>query len=68
MNVLVNGEPYDLPQGATVADVLRTLDVAATAAGVAIARNGEVVLRARWDHQRLAAGDHVEVLHAVQGG
>ena len=68
MNVLVNGEPHDLPQDATVADMLRELDVAPPAAGVAVACNGEVVLRARWTDQHLAAGDHLEVLHAVQGG
>lgn len=68
MNVVVNGEPRELPQDATVADVLRALDVVTTAAGIAVACNGDVVLRARWEQQRLAAGDRVEVLHAVQGG
>lgn len=68
MKVVVNGEPRDLREDATVADVLRALELTTTTAGVAVARNGEVVLRARWDAQRLVAGDHVEVLHAVQGG
>jgi sulfur carrier protein len=67
MNVVVNGTPRELPDEATVADVVRELDVDA-ATGVAVARNGEVVLRARWAEQQLSAGDHVEVLHAVQGG
>lgn len=68
MNVVVNGEPRDLPEDATIADALRSLDIAGHTAGVAVARNGDVVLRARWSDERLGAGDHLEVLHAVQGG
>jgi len=37
-------------------------------AGIAAAVNGELVRRASWPSTRLAAGDEVEVLTAVQGG
>ncbi|WP_417233476.1 sulfur carrier protein ThiS [Arthrobacter sp.] len=36
--------------------------------GVAVAVNGEVVPRSAWAGTPLAAGDHVELLSAVQGG
>ena len=39
-----------------------------TARGVAVARNGDVVLRSRWDTTAIEPGDRIEVLHAVQGG
>jgi sulfur carrier protein len=62
----VNGVERDLPDGATVADVLRLLEIPAN--GVAVALDGQVVPRA--DHPRtvVADGAEVEVLTAVQGG
>ncbi|HEX6933841.1 MAG TPA: sulfur carrier protein ThiS [Streptosporangiaceae bacterium] len=38
------------------------------ASGIAAAVNGELVRRTSWPSTRLAAGDEVEVLTAVQGG
>lgn len=66
MQLSVNGEPVDLPQGTTVADL-----VALRAEGhrrIAVARNGEVVPRSAWEPTTLAEGDAVEVLVAVAGG
>lgn len=68
MNVLVNGEPAEVPAGATVASVLTTLDVPADARGIAVAVDAEVVPRGDWASERLEEGAQVEVLHAVQGG
>jgi sulfur carrier protein len=42
--------------------------VSDAATGVAAAVNGDLVRRASWQSTRLAAGDEVEVLTAVQGG
>ncbi|HZU76147.1 MAG TPA: sulfur carrier protein ThiS [Dehalococcoidia bacterium] len=67
MNVVVNGADSELSDGATVRDVLSLLALR-DARGVAVARNGEVVVRGEWDATRLRDGDHLEVLHAVQGG
>jgi sulfur carrier protein len=66
MKVVVNGERWDLPEGATVADVLRRLDAPAT--GVAVACRGEVVPRASWPATPVRDGDEIDVLTAVQGG
>jgi sulfur carrier protein len=68
MNVTVNGEPRELPTGATVATVMELLDVAPGARGVAVAIDGEVVTRSRWPGTELRDGALVEVVAAIQGG
>ncbi len=66
MNVIINGRPCQLAQGATVAQAV--MAVTAATSGVAAAVNDEVVSRAAWDGTQVAEGDRVEVLTAVQGG
>jgi len=66
MNVIVNGEPVEMADGATTAAAVRTLTSAVN--GIAVAVNGEVVRRGAWESTPLADGDQVEVLTAVQGG
>jgi len=68
MIVYVNGEPTELAEGCTVADVLERLDVARPRRGLAVAVDAEVVPRTEWDARPLDAGDRVEVLNAIQGG
>lgn len=65
--IRVNGEPRD-QDGATIVELLTELGVEQRARGVAVAVNGEVVPRADWPHHRLADGDRVEALTAMQGG
>ena len=64
--ILVNGEARRFVAG-SVAELLRRLGCAETTA-LAVAVNGEVVPRADWERRRLAAGDAVEIVGAVQGG
>jgi len=66
MKVIVNGNPAELPDGATAAEAVMLLTDAVR--GIAVAVNGAVVRRAAWDSTPLADGDQVEVLTAVQGG
>lgn len=67
MRVRLNGLMLDLPDGGLVADALELLGVD-DPRGVAVALDGEVVPRSRWSSTRLADGQAVEVLRAVQGG
>jgi sulfur carrier protein len=67
MNVMINGQPYELAEGATVADAGRALGVAG-GRGVAVALDGEVVPRTRWGDTPLSDGARVEVVTAIQGG
>ncbi len=66
MNVLVNGAPREVPDGATVADLLASLGMAAS--GIAVAVDGEVCTRAWHDRTVLAEGADVQILTAAQGG
>jgi sulfur carrier protein len=66
--VHVNGEPTELAEGATVADVLERLEVDRPRRGLAVAVDAEVVPRSEWDARPLGAGERVEVLNAIQGG
>jgi sulfur carrier protein len=66
--IKLNGKDCELPAGASVTAVLARLQVPADARGVAVAVDGEVVPRARWDTFLLAEDARVEVLTAMQGG
>ncbi len=68
MKVALNGEPRELPKGATLADAVRASGIERDGRGVAVALDGEVVPRAEWDSTALAEGAAVEVLAAIQGG
>ncbi|XRQ02946.1 sulfur carrier protein ThiS [Actinomadura welshii] len=66
MKVFVNGEPREVPEGTSVAEVVASVTAAGT--GVAAALNDEVVRRSAWEATPLRAADRLEVLTAVQGG
>jgi sulfur carrier protein len=66
VQVKLNGEPRELPDGATMAEAVAELTAAVT--GVAAAVNGDVVPRTSWTVTFLRDGDQVEVVTAVQGG
>jgi sulfur carrier protein len=68
MTVVVNGEVRELRDGATVIDLLNDMQLTVRGRGIAVARNGDIVLHSEWSDTTLAPDDHVEVLHAVQGG
>jgi thiazole synthase len=71
VNIELNGEPHELPDGACLADAVRAkLGVAPSEnpRGLAVALDGEVVPRAEWESTPLAEGRQVEVLAAIQGG
>jgi sulfur carrier protein len=66
MIVTVNGEPRELPEGATVANLVERMS--APPRGVAVALDGEVVPRAQWPATSLGDGARIEVVAAIQGG
>ena len=66
VQVKLNGEPRELPDGTTMAQAVAELT--ATGTGVAAAVNGDVVPRGSWAATLLRDGDQVEVVTAVQGG
>lgn len=64
--VSVNGESQEIPADLTLDALVASLTSAPS--GIAAAVNETVVPRGQWAATRLAAGDRVEVLTAVQGG
>jgi len=66
MRATVNGQNVDLPEGLTVAALLRHLGVRAER--VAVERNGEVVKQARHGDETIAPGDVLEIVTFVGGG
>ena len=68
MTIWVNGEERELSTGATVADAVEATGAARDGRGIAVALDGEVVPRDRWQQTAVADGQRVEVVQAVQGG
>lgn len=66
MHILLNGDRRDVPDDATVADLLATLDVAGRRFAVEI--NEELIPRSEHATHALRADDRVEVVQAIGGG
>lgn len=66
MEVRVNGTEREVPDGATVTELLAALGVPPR--GVAVAVEGAVIARTDHDRTVVPDGADVEVLTAVQGG
>jgi sulfur carrier protein len=66
VRVLANGDPIELPEGATVDDLLTELGLAGK--WVVVERNREPVARADMAVTVLAEGDRIELVRAVAGG
>jgi sulfur carrier protein len=68
VNLIVNGTTKELRDDATVAQLVAELAPGRRERGTAVAVNGEVVPKTKWDTARLSSGDRIEVLHAIGGG
>ncbi|BAN46006.1 sulfur carrier protein ThiS [Metapseudomonas resinovorans] len=66
MRIQLNGEPFELPDGQTVADLISRLDL--TGRRVAVELNLDIVPRSQHATTALAEGDCIEVVHAIGGG
>lgn len=66
--IRINGEPAPLPAD-TVGELLRHLGIdPARRRGIAVALNGGLVPRGRWDTAPVRPGDDLEIIGATQGG
>ncbi|MFZ7095761.1 sulfur carrier protein ThiS [Luteimonas dalianensis] len=66
MEIVLNGDSLTIQDGATVAGLLDSQGLAGRR--VAVEVNGEIVPRGRHGEHALAAGDKVEIVHALGGG
>ncbi|MBI5342569.1 MAG: sulfur carrier protein ThiS [Deltaproteobacteria bacterium] len=66
MEILVNGEPRIVGDGATVRSLLRELSLPESR--VAVERNRSLVRKAEFENAALAEGDRIEIVTFVGGG
>ena len=66
MNLIINGEPKQVPALMTVAALLEARGL--TGMRVAVERNGEIVPKSQHTGTLLASGDQIEIVVAVGGG
>jgi sulfur carrier protein len=68
LKLTVNGESLELPDGATVGDLVERAGPPGRDRGIAVAVGAEVVPRSEWDNTVLSDGQRIELLAAMQGG
>ncbi|WP_075183599.1 sulfur carrier protein ThiS [Pantoea sp. 1.19] len=66
MHITVNDAPQALAPGQTLLQLLTALAQPLT--GTALAVNGAIVPRERWQHYSLQAGDDVVLFRVIAGG
>jgi sulfur carrier protein len=66
MRLTANGERFEVREGLSVADFIRSRDL--DPRYVVVERNGEPVERKRYEDLRLVEGDRLELVRAVAGG
>lgn len=66
MDIILNGEPRQVPESLTAAGLVELLGLAGRRYAMEI--NGELLPKSAHDGYRLAAGDRIEIVQAVGGG
>ena len=66
MQILVNGDPREIPDGLTLDRLVEDLGLAGKR--IAIEVNAELVPRTAFPAHALTPGDRVEIIQAVGGG
>jgi thiamine biosynthesis protein ThiS len=62
----VNGSPIELPEGTTISDLLKILEIGSVP--VAVEQNLEIVKKVDYTQRTIAEGDKIEIVHFVGGG
>jgi len=66
MNITLNGEHREIPDGLTVSGLLEHLNIRTEK--VAVERNMEIVKKAAFEAAKIADGDSIEVVSFMSGG
>lgn len=66
MQVIVNGQPTEIPEGADVTTLIDRLGLGGQRLALEI--NEELVPRSTFAEHRLRPGDKIEIIRAVGGG
>ena len=70
MNIQLNGQDFDVPEGTTLAGLVKMRQQSGhlKTPAYAVERNKEVVVRPQLEGTRLQTGDRVEIVVMVGGG
>ena len=66
IRIELNGEGREVAQGATLQDLVTSLQL--TGQALAVAVNRQVIPRQKWPEHALTSGDRVELVRAIGGG
>jgi thiamine biosynthesis protein ThiS len=66
IDIVVNGETRSVPEGTSVTDLLRALEI--DPERVAIEMDREILKRERWPETELRPGARLEIVQFVGGG
>ncbi len=66
MKIIVNGEPRDVADRITAADLVRDLELEGQR--IAMEINGEIQPRSGYAERLLESGDRIEIVRAIGGG
>ncbi|HYM09431.1 MAG TPA: sulfur carrier protein ThiS [Bryobacterales bacterium] len=66
VTIRLNGEAFQIPLGATLAELVRRLELAEDR--VAVEVNRRIVRRPQWPETRIDAGASIEIVQIVGGG
>ena len=66
MTIMLDGQPYELPRGTPLIDLVASLGLAQAAAATAV--NGVFVARGQREARMLQPGDAVLLVHPITGG
>jgi sulfur carrier protein len=68
MKIYLNGEELEVPEGTTISELIKSLNIQVREVGFAVAVNEEVVPKSKYESYKLSEGDRVEIVHLVGGG
>jgi sulfur carrier protein len=68
MKIYLNGEELEVPEGITLSELIKSLNIRVREVGFAVAVNEEVVPKSKYESHKLSDGDRVEIVHLVGGG
>jgi sulfur carrier protein len=68
LELTVNGDPFCVPEGTTIAEVVARLIDGAEPKGIAVAVERCVIPRSEWATTRARAGAPIEIVTAAAGG
>ncbi len=66
MQIILNGEPTELPDGSMLQDLINQLQLGERRLAVEV--NREIIPRSGYADHKLQADDQIEIVHAIGGG